>query len=188
MVKEFEALGYRTDLQYAEDVVETQVSQIENMITKGVDVLVIASIDGESLTNVLEKAANAGIPVISYDRLIRNSEHVSYYATFDNFKVGVQQASYIEEKLGLKDGNRTVQYRIVRRFAGRQQRLLLLRRRDVHPAALHRQRQAGREERADGLRSGRDLALGRCRGAEAHGQSAQRQLYERSGGCGTVSV
>lgn len=104
MVKEFEALGYRTDLQYAEDVIETQVSQIENMITKGVDVLVIASIDGESLTNVLEKAASAGIPVISYDRLIRNSEHVSYYATFDNFKVGVQQASYIEDKLGLKDG------------------------------------------------------------------------------------
>src|SRR5690606_6702921 len=68
------------------------------------DVLVIASIDGESLTNVLEKAASAGIPVISYDRLIRNSEHVSYYATFDNFKVGVQQASYIEDKLGLKDG------------------------------------------------------------------------------------
>ncbi|WP_019534773.1 multiple monosaccharide ABC transporter substrate-binding protein [Paenibacillus ginsengihumi] len=104
MVQEFKALGYRTDLQYAEDVVETQVSQIENMITKGVDVLVIASIDGESLTNVLKKAASAGIPVISYDRLIRNSEHVSYYATFDNFKVGVLQASYIEDKLGLKDG------------------------------------------------------------------------------------
>lgn len=104
MVKEFEALGYKTDLQYAEDVVENQISQIENMITKGVDVLVIASIDGESLTNVLDKAAKAKIPVIAYDRLIRNSEHVSYYATFDNFKVGVQQASYIEEKLGLKDG------------------------------------------------------------------------------------
>ena len=104
MVKEFEALGYKTDLQYGEDIVENQISQIENMITKGVDVLVIASIDGESLTNVLNKAAAAKIPVIAYDRLIRNSEHVSYYATFDNFKVGVQQASYIEEKLGLKEG------------------------------------------------------------------------------------
>jgi putative multiple sugar transport system substrate-binding protein len=104
MVKEFEALGYKTDLQYAEDVVENQVSQIENMITKGVNVLVIAAIDGESLTNVLDKAAKAKISVIAYDRLIRNSEHVSYYATFDNFKVGVLQASYIEEKLGLKDG------------------------------------------------------------------------------------
>lgn len=104
MVKQFEALGYKTDLQYAEDVVENQVSQIENMITKGVAALVIASIDGEALTDVLAKANEAGIPVIAYDRLIRNSEHVSYYATFDNFKVGVQQGSYIEEKLGLKEG------------------------------------------------------------------------------------
>lgn len=104
MVKEFEALGYKTDLQYAEDVIENQVAQIENMITKGVDILVIAPIDGESLTNVLEKAANEGIKVIAYDRLIKGTEHVSYYATFDNFRVGVLQASYIEEKLGLKDG------------------------------------------------------------------------------------
>lgn len=104
MVKEFEALGYKTDLQYAEDVIENQVSQIENMITKGVDILVIAPIDGESLSDVLGKANKEGIEVISYDRLIKKTEHVSYYATFDNFKVGVQQASYIEEKLGLKDG------------------------------------------------------------------------------------
>ncbi|HEX7057344.1 MAG TPA: multiple monosaccharide ABC transporter substrate-binding protein [Bacilli bacterium] len=104
MVKEFEKLGYKTDLQYAEDVVENQVSQIENMITKGVDVLVIAPIDGESLTNVLEKANKEGIKVISYDRLIKKTPYVDYYATFDNFQVGVLQASYIEEKLGLKDG------------------------------------------------------------------------------------
>lgn len=104
MVKEFEALGYKTDLQYAEDVVENQISQIENMITKGVNILVIAPIDGESLTDVLKKAHNAKIEVIAYDRLIKKSEFVSYYATFDNFKVGVQQASYIEKKLGLKEG------------------------------------------------------------------------------------
>lgn len=104
MKKEFEARSYSVDLQYAEDVVENQVSQIENMITKGVKVLVVAAIDGESLTDVLQKAADEGIKVIAYDRLIRNSEHVSYYATFDNFKVGVLQASYLEEKLGLKDG------------------------------------------------------------------------------------
>jgi putative multiple sugar transport system substrate-binding protein len=104
MKKEFEALGYTVDLQYAEDVIENQVSQIENMITKGVKVLVIAAIDGESLTDVLQKAADADIKVIAYDRLIKNTEHVSYYATFDNFKVGVLQASYLEEKLGLKDG------------------------------------------------------------------------------------
>ncbi|WP_094551699.1 multiple monosaccharide ABC transporter substrate-binding protein [Petroclostridium xylanilyticum] len=104
MVKEFEKLGYKTDLQYAEDVVENQISQIENMITKGVDALVIASIDGESLSDVLKKAADAKIPVIAYDRLIRKTPNVNYYATFDNFKVGVQQGSYIEKALGLKEG------------------------------------------------------------------------------------
>ncbi|MCM3629616.1 sugar-binding protein [Paenibacillus glycanilyticus] len=104
MKKEFETLGYTVDLQYAEDVIENQVSQIENMITKGVKVLVIAAIDGESLTDVLQKAADENISVIAYDRLIKNTEHVSYYATFDNFKVGVLQASYLEEKLGLKEG------------------------------------------------------------------------------------
>lgn len=104
MKKEFEARGYDVDLQYAEDVIENQVSQIENMITKGVKVLIIAAIDGESLTDVLQKAADEKIAVIAYDRLIRNTEHLSYYATFDNFKVGVLQASYIEDKLGLKDG------------------------------------------------------------------------------------
>jgi len=104
MVNEFKKLGYKTDLQYGEDVVENQVSQIENMITKGVNVLVIAPIDGESLTDVLKKANDKKIQVISYDRLIRKSDFVSYYATFDNFKVGVQQAQYIEQKLGLKDG------------------------------------------------------------------------------------
>lgn len=104
MKEDFEKKGYKVDLQYAEDVVENQVSQIENMITKGVDILVIASIDGEALTDVLEQAENQKIPVISYDRLIMNSDHVSYYATFDNFQVGVLQGKYIEEKLGLKDG------------------------------------------------------------------------------------
>src|SRR5699024_6470573 len=104
MVDQLEELGYDTDLQYAEDVVENQVSQIDNMITKGVDVLVIASIDGEALTEVLDKADNQDIPVIAYDRLLMNSDHVSYYATFDNFKVGEQQGEYIEQELGLADG------------------------------------------------------------------------------------
>ncbi len=104
MKKVFEELGYSVDLQYAEDVIENQVSQIENMITKGASVLVIAAIDGESLTDVLQKAADENISVIAYDRLIRNSEHVSYYATFDNFKVGVLQASYLIDKLGVEDG------------------------------------------------------------------------------------
>ena len=104
MVKSLEKLGYKTDLQYADNNVQNQVSQLENMITKGANVLVIASIDGTALTDVLKKAHDAKIPVISYDRLIMNSPYVDYYATFDNFKVGVLQASYIETALGLKDG------------------------------------------------------------------------------------
>ena len=101
MAEQFQALGYETDLQYGDDVVQNQVSQIENMITKGVKVLVIAPIDGSSLTDILQRAADAKIPVVSYDRLIRGSENVDYYATFDNFKVGVLQANYIVDKLGL---------------------------------------------------------------------------------------
>jgi len=101
MKKQLEEKGYKVDLQYGEDVIENQVAQIENMITKGVDCLVIASIDGESLTDVLKKAKDANIPVIAYDRLIRNSDAVSYYATFDNYLVGKLQGSYIVEKLDL---------------------------------------------------------------------------------------
>src|SRR5699024_10070223 len=93
--------GYETDLQYAEDDVDKQIEQIENMIVKGAEALVIASIDGTALTNVLQKANDQDIQIVSYDRLIMESEHVTYYATFDNFQVGVLQASYIEEALDL---------------------------------------------------------------------------------------
>jgi putative multiple sugar transport system substrate-binding protein len=104
MVKYLQELGYKTDLQYAEDVIENQLSQIENMILKGVDLLVIASIDGTTLSNALQQAADMKIPVIAYDRLIKNSPNVDLYATFDNFQVGVLQAGYIEKALGLKEG------------------------------------------------------------------------------------
>ena len=104
MVKQLEAKGYKTDLQYADDDIPNQLAQIENMVTKGAKVLVIASIDGTTLTDVLQKAHDAGVKVIAYDRLIRNSPNVDYYATFDNFKVGVQQGSSLIDALGLKDG------------------------------------------------------------------------------------
>lgn len=104
MVAQFKAQGYGTDLQYAENSVEAQVSQIENMITKGDKILVIAAVDGSSLTDALQQAASQNIKVISYDRLIRGTSNIDYYATFDNFKVGVLQASYLEDKLGLKAG------------------------------------------------------------------------------------
>jgi putative multiple sugar transport system substrate-binding protein len=104
MKKALEAAGYTVDLQYAEDKVENQVSQVENMITKGAKVLVIASIDGTALKGVLEKAAKEDIKVIAYDRLIRDSANVDYYATFDNYLVGQIQGNYIVEKLDLTSG------------------------------------------------------------------------------------
>jgi putative multiple sugar transport system substrate-binding protein len=97
-----EKLGYTVDLQYAENDIPTQVNQIENQITKGAKLLVIASIDGTAITTQLQEAADNKIPVIAYDRLIRNSPNVDYYATFDNFKVGVQQATSLLVGLGLK--------------------------------------------------------------------------------------
>ena len=102
MKLQLEAAGYEVDLQYAGDNdIPTQVSQIENMITGGCKVLVIAAIDGSALTEVLKEAKSNNIPVIAYDRLIMNSDAVSYYATFDNFKVGTIQGTYIKDKLDL---------------------------------------------------------------------------------------
>jgi len=104
--QKLEAAGYKVDLQYGGDNdIPTQVAQIENMITQGCKVLVIAAIDGSSLTEVLKPAKEAGIPVIAYDRLIMNSDAVTYYATFDNFQVGVMQGQYVEEALDLKNAD-----------------------------------------------------------------------------------
>ena len=110
MVKVLQERGYDTDLQYAEDDVPNQLSQIENMIVKGAKVLVIASIDGTTLSDVLQQAADQGIKVIAYDRLIRDSPNVDYYATFDNFQVGVQQAQSLVD--GLKASGKEGPYNI----------------------------------------------------------------------------
>ena len=104
MVKSLKEKGYGADLQYAEDDIPNQLSQVENMVTKGVKVLVIAAIDGTTLSDVLKQAKAKGVIVIAYDRLIRDTPNVDYYATFDNFQVGVLQAQSIEQKLGLKEG------------------------------------------------------------------------------------
>jgi putative multiple sugar transport system substrate-binding protein len=104
MVRVLKERGYGTDLQYAEDDIPNQLSQIENMVTKGAKVLVIASIDGTTLSDVLAQAKAKGITIVAYDRLIRDTPNVDYYATFDNFQVGVLQAQSIEKGLGLKEG------------------------------------------------------------------------------------
>lgn len=102
MKSQLEALGYTVDLQYAEDDVQAQVSQIENMIASGVNCLVIAAIDSSALVNVEAQAKEAGIPIIAYDRLLMDTDAVSYYATFDNKGVGTAIGKYIEESKDLK--------------------------------------------------------------------------------------
>ncbi|MHC1772300.1 MAG: multiple monosaccharide ABC transporter substrate-binding protein [Flexilinea sp.] len=103
MVKVFEDMGYKAELQFAEDDIPNQVAQIENMVTKGVNVLVIAAIDGSTLSDVLSKAKESGVLVVAYDRLISKTADVDFYATFDNFGVGVIMGSQIEEGLDLKN-------------------------------------------------------------------------------------
>jgi len=100
----FEAAGFQVDLQFGgENEVPLQIAQIENMIAAGVDVLVIAAIDGDSLTEVLADAKANGIPVIAYDRLIMGTDAVTYYATFDNWKVGTFQGQFIVDALDLNN-------------------------------------------------------------------------------------
>ena len=101
-----EAKGYKVDLQYADNKQDVQNSQIENQITMGVDVLVIASIDGGALGGVLQQAKTANIPVIAYDRLITNTDKCDYYATFDNYGVGKMQGEFIESALKLDAGEK----------------------------------------------------------------------------------
>ena len=103
MVSAFQALGYETDLQFADNDIPNQLAQIENMVTKGADILVIAAIDGSTLSDVLQQAHDAGVLVMAYDRLIVKTANVDYYATFDNFGVGVIQGSQIVEGLDLEN-------------------------------------------------------------------------------------
>ena len=105
MEEQLKAAGYEVDLQFANNDVQQQVSQIENMINNGCNVLVIASIEGDSLGTVLATAKEKNIPVIAYDRLIMNTDAVSYYATFDNYMVGTKQGEYIKDQLDLDNAD-----------------------------------------------------------------------------------
>ncbi|MDQ1288292.1 MAG: putative multiple sugar transport system substrate-binding protein [Actinomycetota bacterium] len=100
-------LGYRVDLQYAQNDVQAQVHQLEYQITKDVKLLIIASIDGGGIQQQMQEAEAKKIPVIAYDRLIRNSTAVDYYASFDNYKVGVAQATSLLTGLGLTKNGAT---------------------------------------------------------------------------------
>ena len=100
---QLEDQGYTVDLQYAGDDIPTQSQQVDQMITQGADALIIAAIDGTALSSQLQAAADANIPVIAYDRLIRDSKNVDFYVTFDNFQVGVAQANALLTGLGIKN-------------------------------------------------------------------------------------
>lgn len=118
MKAKLEALGYEVDLQCAEDDIQTQVEQIGNMILNGADCLVIASIDSEALINVLSRAKRNGIPVVAYDRLLMNTDAVSYYATFDNTDVGTMIGTYIEEEKNLKEASKRGESYTIEFFMG----------------------------------------------------------------------
>jgi putative multiple sugar transport system substrate-binding protein len=106
--EQLEKKGYKVNLQYAGDDIPTQSQQVDQMITQGADLLIIAAIDGTALSSQLQNAADAKIPVIAYDRLIRDSKNVDFYVSFDNYKVGVAQANALLTGLGIlkKDGSK----------------------------------------------------------------------------------
>jgi putative multiple sugar transport system substrate-binding protein len=103
--QQLEQAGYQVNLQYANDDIPTQSQQIDQMITQGADALIVAAIDGTALSSQLQAAKDQNIPVISYDRLIRNSPNVDFYVTFDNFQVGVAQANALLTGLGIKNAD-----------------------------------------------------------------------------------
>jgi putative multiple sugar transport system substrate-binding protein len=115
MKAQLEAAGYKVNLVYANDDIPTQVTQVNDMVTKKNQVLVVASIDGTALAGALKQAKEAGIPVIAYDRLLRSTNAVDYYATFDNLKVGQIQAESLVA--GLKASGKPAPWN-VELFAG----------------------------------------------------------------------
>lgn len=110
--EQFETAGYGVELKYSDNDVEQQNNDIAAMIADGVDLLIVAAIDGDSLSNVLGDAKDAGIPVISYDRLIMNTDAISYYVSFDNYTVGTLQGQFVIDQLGLDLADTSKTYNI----------------------------------------------------------------------------
>ena len=97
-VKKAESMGAKVFVQSANGDAGAQISQIENMINRNVDVLVIIPFNGEVLGNVIAEAKKEGIKVLAYDRLINNAD-IDFYVSFDNEKVGELQAQSVVEKV-----------------------------------------------------------------------------------------
>ncbi|MCL2676180.1 MAG: sugar-binding protein [Firmicutes bacterium] len=116
--RQLQAKGYMVEIKNAEDSADVQVSQIDAMVDDGFNVLVICAHDSTKLTQVLQKAANKGVKIIAYDRLIMNSPNVDYYVTFNNFEVGRLQGEYIETALNLKTAKAEDRSYNIELFAG----------------------------------------------------------------------
>ena len=176
---QLEALGYTVDLQYAQDDIPNQLSQLENTITKGPKALIIASIDGTTMSDALQKAADAGIVVVAYDRLIKKTANVDYYTTFDNFGVGVIQANSLLKGLGIPEKKGPFNIELFGGSPDDNNAFFFYDGAMSVLQPLHRQRHAGRQVRPDGHGQGRHAALAGGDRPGAHGQSAVRQLLGR---------
>jgi D-xylose transport system substrate-binding protein len=97
----FREFGAENDVeilvQSAEDDPARQVSQVENLLSQGIDVLIVQALDSEAVGVVIEPAHAEGVPVIAYDRFVRNGD-LDYYVTFDSVKVGEKQAEFVVNK------------------------------------------------------------------------------------------
>ena len=188
MVKSLKEKGYKADLQYADDDIPNQLAQIENMITKKVEG---AGDRGDRRHHAVRRAAEGCRQGHQGDRLRPPDPRLEERRLLHHLRQlpGRRAAGQLDRRQARPEaGQGPVQHRAVRRLARRQQRLLLLRRRDVGAQALHRQRQAGRAQQADGHGEGRHAALGRRGGAGAHGQPAVGLLRQRARRRGAVAV
>jgi putative multiple sugar transport system substrate-binding protein len=101
--EQFKAAGYDTILKYSDNDYVQQNTDIQSMISEGVDLLLITAVDGDSLSQTLAEATEKGIPVVAYDRLIMNTDAVTVYVSFDNYTVGTLQGQFVVDKLDLEN-------------------------------------------------------------------------------------
>jgi len=99
--EQFKSKGYEVKLTFSDNKIDQQVKDIEGLLADGVNLLVVAAIDGESLSQVLAQAKEQNVPVISYDRLIMQTDAISYYVSFDNYTVGKLQGEFVRDQLDL---------------------------------------------------------------------------------------
>ena len=152
---QFEAAGYAVELKYSDNDTDQQNNDIQAMIADKVDLLIIAAIDGDSLSQTLADAKSAGIPVIAYDRLIMNTDAVSYYVSFDNYTVGVLQGEFVKNALDLDNAAGPFNIEFTAGDPADNNAGYFFNGAYDNPEALHRRRQAGHPVRQDHLRAGR---------------------------------